>query len=123
MQREQTEAFRRALLELRQRITGEVKHVEESIREDSPPGGLSHAPVHLADVAGDGIDADVEILETERGILKEIDAALDRLEDGTFGICQECGARISHERLTAIPYAAHCIACAREAEGSSATPT
>jgi RNA polymerase-binding protein DksA len=105
--------YRNVLVELRRRISGEARHVVESIQEDAnPSGNLSNAPVHLADAAED-ILADVEILATEHDMLREIDAALWRLEDGTFGKCVRCGQQISAERLKAIPYTPHCIQCAR----------
>lgn len=103
-------------MELRRRISGEARHVVESIQEDAnPSGNLSNAPVHLADAAED-IIADVEVLATEHDMLREIDAALARLDDGTFGKCMQCGQKISEERLKAIPYAPLCIHCARQNE-------
>jgi DnaK suppressor protein len=93
-----------------------MEHVAESIREDSnPAGSLSNAPVHLADAAQD-IVADVEILATEHDILRAIDDALARLEDGSYGKCVQCGQKIASERLAAVPYAAFCIQCARKNE-------
>lgn len=116
MSTETQERYKKLLIELRRRITGEVEHVVEAIREDShPTGSLSNAPVHLADAAGD-IIADVEILATEHNILTEVDAALDRIGEGTFGVCQQCGRKITEERLKAIPYAALCIDCARRSQ-------
>jgi RNA polymerase-binding transcription factor len=47
--------------------------------------------------------------------LKEIDAALDRLATGDYGICLNCGESINPRRLTAIPWAAHCIRCQENA--------
>jgi RNA polymerase-binding transcription factor DksA len=97
-------------------VADEVEHVVDAIREDAhPTGSLSNAPVHLADAAGD-IVADVEVLATEHNILAAVNGALDRIEDGTFGACQQCGQKISEERLKAIPYAALCIECARKSE-------
>jgi RNA polymerase-binding protein DksA len=108
---------RQTLLDLRRRVTGKVEHVAESIREDTnPAGSLSNAPVHLADAAQD-IVADVEILATEHDILREIDDALARLDDGSYGKCAQCGQKIASERLAAVPYAVLCIQCARKDEG------
>jgi RNA polymerase-binding transcription factor len=114
MSREKLNQYREKLLELHQRIGGEVNHVVESIQEDVNLNvNNSSAPVHLADVAADAVDADVEVLQTERGLLDEIVAALQRITDGTFGHCTRCGTAISEERLKAIPYAALCVHCAR----------
>ena len=107
---------RQKLLELRRRVSGKVEHVAESILEDTnPAGGLSNAPVHMADAAQD-IVADVEILATEHDMLRSIDDALTRLDEGTYGKCVQCGQKISSERLAAVPYAHLCIQCARENE-------
>lgn len=111
------EHHRQTLRDMRRRVTGKLEHVAESIREDSnPAGSLSHAPVHLADAAQD-IVADVEILATEHDILRKIDDALARLDDGSYGKCVQCGQRIGRERIAAVPYAALCIHCARKNEG------
>ena len=49
----------------------------------------------------------------------EVQAALDRLQEGIFGRCLNCGAVIAHERLEALPYAAYCIECERRQEQAS----
>jgi DnaK suppressor protein len=117
MSTEKLEQYRQKLLALRDRVMGEVSHVAEAIQEDaSTLQNLSSVPIHLADVAPDGLDADVHVLETERGILEEITAALNRIGDGTFGTCQSCGRPIGEQRLQALPYAALCIGCARTRE-------
>ena len=111
----------RSMLEvLHERVGGEVNYVVASIHEDvNVKENVSAAPVHLADVAGDSVDADVKVLQTERGILDEINAALARMDDGTFGRCTDCGAAIAEQRLNAIPYSALCATCARAANGEA----
>jgi len=106
--------FREMLLSLRDRARGEVNHVVQAIQEEvNVNENISAAPVHLADIAGEAVDADVQVLQTERGILEDINAALARIDDGTFGQCASCGKAIADERLKAIPYAALCVECAR----------
>ena len=115
MSSDKLDRFRNLLLDLRRRVGGEVNHVVESIQEDvNINENLSAAPVHLADVASAAVDADVQVLQTERGILDDINAALGRINEGTFGTCIECDAAISEERLRAIPYPPHCVRSARE---------
>ena len=53
--------------------------------------------------------------EAERSLLGEVDAALARMESGTYGLCEECGERVALPRLVAIPEARLCIRCARAA--------
>src|SRR5262245_46353932 len=106
--------YREILLSLRERARGEVNHVVQAIQEEvNVNANVSAAPVHMADIAGEAVDADVEVLQTERTILDEINAAIARIGEGTFGECTQCGRTITEERLKAIPYAATCVECAR----------
>jgi DnaK suppressor protein len=106
--------YREMLLSLRDRARGEVNHVVQAIQEEvNVNANTSAAPVHLADIAVEAVDADVQVLQNERSILDEINAAIARLDDGTFGKCISCERTISEERLKAIPYASTCVECAR----------
>lgn len=108
------ERYRQILRSLRERVGGDVNYVVESIHEDvSIPEDVSAAPVHLADVAMESVEKDVEVLSTSRAIFAEVNAALNRIDAGTFGQCTQCGGPISEERLKAIPYAALCVRCAK----------
>jgi RNA polymerase-binding protein DksA len=114
MNLEKLNHYRQMLVKLYERVGGEVNYVVESIHEDmNIKEDVSAAPVHLADVAGEAVDADVQVLHNERSMLDEINAALERITNRTFGQCTHCGAAISEERLKAIPYTAHCVRCAR----------
>jgi RNA polymerase-binding protein DksA len=105
--------FRSLLTELHERVGGEVNYVVGSIHEDvDMNANLSSAPVHLADVASEAVDADVQVLNTERSILEQINAALARLNDGSYGRCVSCKKPIAEERLEALPYTSHCRDCA-----------
>jgi RNA polymerase-binding protein DksA len=100
-------------------MVGEVDSVVEAIREDlNPAGQNSHAPVHLADAAPENIDSDIKVIEVERGVLEQVQAALERIDSGSFGVCENCGQEIGDERLKAIPYAALCIRCANGGNGN-----
>ena len=117
MKRDKLTAYRRALEALHQRVGDEVNHVVESIHEDVDINhNNSSAPVHLADVAEEAVDADIEVLHTTRSMLDEIDTALARIEAGTFGECAECGGPIAQQRLKAIPFTAVCVRCAKSGE-------
>jgi RNA polymerase-binding protein DksA len=107
--------YREQLLGLRERVGGEVNHVVQALQEEvNVNSNISSAPVHLADVASVAVDAEVEVLQTERGILEQVNEALARIENGSYGTCDRCGSAISEERLKALPYAPHCVRCARE---------
>lgn len=117
MSPENRNRYQKILKELHERVGGEVNYVVKSIHEDVDiKANVSSAPVHLADVAMETVDVDVQVLHTERSILDQINAALQRIEDGSFGRCNKCGEAIPDERLNALPYTPVCAHCA-QAEG------
>jgi len=106
--------YRKLLQDLHERVGGEVNYVVGSIHEDVDIDvNVSSAPVHLADVATEAVDVDVQVLHTERSILEQINAALERVENGSFGRCVGCGTVIPDERLNALPYTPFCTRCAQ----------
>lgn len=74
--------------------------------------GVENIP-DLSDQASAEIDQNfiIRLREREQKLLKKIDEALDRIENGTFGICDSCGEEISYQRLKARPVTTLCIAC------------
>ncbi|UCF44536.1 MAG: TraR/DksA C4-type zinc finger protein [Planctomycetota bacterium] len=76
---------------------------------------LSRLPIHLADLGTDNCEIEniIGLMDSERKLLGEIDDALERIEDGTYGICQGSGKPIPKERLKAIPWAKYCVDYAR----------
>jgi RNA polymerase-binding protein DksA len=117
-----TEHFRTALLDERRR----VEHALATLR-DEHPGSLDEeveeiaatSDNHLAETATAtlGREIDYTLGENSEQVLSEIDAALRRIEDGTYGTCTNCGREIPRERLEAQPWASLCIDCKRRAEG------
>jgi RNA polymerase-binding transcription factor DksA len=117
MSPENQNRYRKMLTDLHERVGGEVNYVVGSIHEDVDiKANVSSAPVHLADVATETVDVDVQVLHNERSILDQINAALQRIDDGSFGRCTKCGAAVPEERLNALPYTPVCARCA-QAEG------
>jgi DnaK suppressor protein len=114
-----SERFREALLDERQR----VEHALATLR-DEHPGSLDDeveevaADNHLADTASAtlGREIDYTLGDNAEQVISEIDAALKRIEDGTYGTCTNCGNEIPRERLEANPWASLCIDCKRRAE-------
>ena len=114
MSPENRNRYQKMLSDLHERVGGEVNYVVESIHEDvDVNANVSAAPVHLADVATETVDVDVQVLHTERSILDQINAALQRIADGSFGRCTNCGVAIPEERLNALPYTPVCAQCAQ----------
>jgi DnaK suppressor protein len=68
---------------------------------------------HLADDASDVVSRDLNLAlrSNSRDLLAQVEAALQRLHDGTYGVCARCGNAINPERLEALPYATYCIEC------------
>jgi DnaK suppressor protein len=60
-------------------------------------------------------------LDRESTLLKSVQAALNRLDDGTFGVCLRCDEPIPEKRLRAVPWAAHCVACQEAIERQRAS--
>jgi len=111
------ERFKTRLFGMRAQLIRDVQRIEEAIQEDvRTPGELSTVPTHNADFDAEGIDADIALAQNEESILEAVEEALERIEEGKFGICQQCGSPIPNERLEAIPYSAFCIRCASEQE-------
>ena len=115
------ESYRELLTRLRARLRGDLDQMtDEALRRDQPEssGNLSNVPLHLADVGTENYDQEftLSLIENEQGTLELIHDALVRIDAKTFGICEECGQPIAKPRLQAIPYARHCIDCARELE-------
>jgi RNA polymerase-binding transcription factor DksA len=77
-------------------------------------GGISNAPLHLGDIGSEAYTQElgVTLLENETYLRDEAIAALERLNKGTFGRCENCGAEIVEERLEAVPYTRYCAPCA-----------
>jgi DnaK suppressor protein len=113
----------RAMLEnLRARLRGDLDQMtDEALGRDNAgaTGNLSNLPLHMADLGTDNYDQEftLSLIENEQGTLGLVNEALGRVQIGTFGPCVEGGELSSQARLQAIPYARHCIDCARKLEG------
>ena len=120
MDEKKTARFRDQLLEMRERIQGEIEHIDQAlVQQVRRPGELSDAPVHNADHDAEGLDVDLTVDAALRDELRQINDALERITKGNFGDCQECSEPIATERLDAIPYAPYCIECVRSMEESA----
>jgi RNA polymerase-binding protein DksA len=106
--------FKIILLAKRNEISGDVTCMEhETLRKER--SDLSNLPFHMADAGTDNYEMEntLGLVDSERKLIGEIDAALGRIENGTYGSCEGNGEPIPRERLEAIPWARYCVACAR----------
>jgi DnaK suppressor protein len=121
MSKAELEAYRQQLLEMRNRLTGDVTHLaDEALRKagGEASGNLSNMPIHMADLGSDNFEQEntLSLLANEENVLKEIAAALDRVEQGGYGRCEDCQTPIPKARLKELPYTRYCVTCARKHE-------
>jgi DnaK suppressor protein len=118
------EHFKQMLLEKRREILTNVNEMEdETLKKPrlDASGDLSSMPIHMADIGTDNYDQEftLGLMDSERKLLKEIDDALQRIEQGTYGLCEGTGEQIQKARLEAQPWARYCVEYARKMEQGS----
>ena len=121
MKKAETLIYKEQLLTLRARLRGDVTQMADSALKKSRTeanGDLSSMPIHMADMGTDNFEQEftLSLMQSEEGTLDCIEGALERIEDGTYGQCEECGVKIPKARLNAIPYAPLCVKCAAQLE-------
>jgi DnaK suppressor protein len=108
MDKRRMRVFRDKLLERREGLVGQVQEAELYSRERD-----SEATQDPADMAANAYTKEllVSMSDNDRQLLKLIDEALDRIEDGEYGKCVRCGNPVPDKRLEAVPWARHCLPC------------
>ena len=108
---------RRKLLALRARLRGITTQMADNALVEA---NTTRMPNHMAELGSGNFEQELtlSLLGSERTALDQIDAALARTENGSYGRCETCGGRIPKSRLQAIPYVAQCVRCARKREPS-----
>jgi DnaK suppressor protein len=105
--------LKKMLLKEREEIVGEVRQIFESSKEMGQDGiqdiGDEAANIYNKQIL-------LSLTESERVRLQEMDEALDRIEAGTYGICEECGEPIGLKRLEVRPVAKYCVPCLSKME-------
>jgi DnaK suppressor protein len=101
---------------LQARLRGDISQPADTVLKEGVES--SSASPDMADLARELAEQEVAVglLGTASGTFEQIEAALDRIDDGSYGFCAECGAGIPPERLEAIPYATLCVGCAAQRE-------
>jgi DnaK suppressor protein len=113
--------YRQSIEQERARILDQLKHID-SRNPDSATAGemdeLANYDQHMADQATTTFlrEQDQAITVGLRGELEQVEAALERIEEGTFGSCERCGTEISDDRLEVLPFTPYCITCAADIE-------
>ena len=108
--------FRRLLLDKRAQIINDLSSMSSGLQTNG--AGQSHYADDLADVGSDESEQGLtlDLVQSERELLRAIDNALERMEAGTYGVCDMTGQPISRPRLEAVPWTQYCIEAARQIE-------
>ena len=112
------EHFRDLLLAKRRELVGDMSQMEREALRSSGNSNLSTLPIHMADMGTDNYEQEftLGLVEKDRNLLREINTALAKIQNGTFGICEGTGKPISRPRLEAQPWARYSIEHARSLE-------
>ncbi len=119
--KKELQEFKKLILKKKDEALDEIKHISDDTLKKSQreaSGDISGYTYHMADVATDNYDREFSlgIASGERKLLYELGDALKKIEDGTFGICEDCKSLIAKIRLKAVPYARLCVKCQEKRE-------
>ena len=106
--------FKKLILKLKDTVQEGIQHISDDTLKKSQKdasGDNSGYTYHMADVATDTYDREFSLglASNDRQFLYELEDAMKKIEDGTFGICEDCKSFISKTRLKAVPYARFCV--------------
>ena len=121
MNKRDTEYFKELILQKRKTLLDELDHLKDSGLNSTikdATGEHSSYSFHMADMGTDTMEREKAFLFASRegNLLYHLDKALERIEDGSYGICAECGNSINKERLEAVPHVRLCIKCKSKEE-------
>jgi RNA polymerase-binding transcription factor DksA len=121
MKKAEMKVFKEQLLALRARLRGDVNAMADAAlrkTRSEANGDLSSMPIHMADIGSDNYEQEftLSLMQTDEMTLESIESAIEKIEDGVFGLCEECNGPISKARLNAIPHTPLCIKCAQKLE-------
>jgi RNA polymerase-binding protein DksA len=110
--------YRELLLAKRRELVGDMSSMEREALRSTQGSNLSNLPIHMADMGTDNYEQEftLGLVEKDRQLLREINIALAKILNGSYGICEGTGKPISKPRLEAQPWAKHSIEYARELE-------
>ncbi|MCA9189211.1 MAG: TraR/DksA family transcriptional regulator [Pirellulaceae bacterium] len=119
MKKTDLKIYKARLIELRSRVRGDVSAMADSAlrkTRSEANGDLSSMPIHMADIGTDNYEQEftLSLMENDESTLDQIESALERIEDGVYGQCLECGKVIPKTRLTVLPYTPFCVKCAEK---------
>jgi RNA polymerase-binding protein DksA len=120
------EDVRARLLQERERLQGEIDGLQEGISSETfgEDEGTDTVSMHPADEGSELFEREknLTVLNTLQISLRDVDAALARVDAGTYGICENCGRPIGEKRLAAMPSAVYCFECQSTLERTGHLP-
>jgi RNA polymerase-binding protein DksA len=117
MNQEKRANYREPLLKLRGRLVDEAREtVSRTADTAAAADELSHIPTHPADRDSEGLERDIALEANREQMLEEIDEALSRIDEGSYGRCEDCGCEIPPPRLEVLPFALRCVDCEAKRE-------
>ncbi len=116
MNDKQLEKFKEVVMEKRAKVKKNLDYLKTIVRDSTTKeasGEHSSYSYHMADQGTDAMEREKAFMFFARDekYMKQLDEALERIENGTYGICRVCGKEIGHERLEAVPTTTICYDC------------
>lgn len=121
MNKKEAKVYYDLLLKKKEALLKGIEHIANDNLKTSQrdaAGDLSAYSLHMADVASDNYDREFQLslADNEQKLLNRINEALEKIDDGTFGLCELCEKKIAKARLKAVPYAELCVPCQEKQE-------
>lgn len=115
LKKSEIETFKKRLLEMKDQLGLSLKAVSDDVKTSEESKGYSQ---HQADEGTDdfGQTISIEVSSKEQGIVRQIDRALEKIDEGTYGVCDVSGDEIPIKRLEAVPYATMTVAAQEKFE-------
>jgi len=122
MRKQERDRFRKLLETKLLVLRGDMDHLsKEALHHNrmEASGEVSSMPTHMADLGSDNYEQEfnLNLIQNEQETLRDIEDALAKIEDGTYGVCESCESPIQKTRLKALPQARLCLDCKRQEEG------
>ena len=121
MTKKDLKMFRELLLKKKAELAKGIEHIANDALKTSQreaAGDLSAYSLHMADMATDNYDREfaLNLAGNEQKLLHRIEDAVDKIDEGTYGLCESCNKKISKVRLKVVPYAELCVPCQEKQE-------
>ena len=116
MDKKDLKEFKELLINKKAQVAKGIEHIAKDALGTSQreaAGDLSAYSLHMADMATDNYDREfaLNLADNEQKVIHRIDAAIEKIDSNTFGVCELCAKKIAKARLKVVPYAELCVPC------------